>query len=392
MRLLRGQALIVVFSSVTANVLGFCAQTQKAPVSAGEIYKSASPSVVLIEMYDEKGEVSKTGSGFIVSATGAILTNYHVIAHSKRATVRLANQDAYDTVDVLDFDKRKDIALIKIKAIDLPYLRLGRSSQVEVGDKVYSLSNPLGLFQNSLSEGIVSGIRQGDGYRYFQMSAPISHGSSGGPIFNANGEVIGIAVATLEEGQNLNFAVPIDYAAGMLTSSQPRSLASIYEPEPPKSQAEPPKNPSPPPSPPGTAVSSAVPNPSDEMKKSNMAYLETKLRTWTAEDAKKELGEPVRSRPAYAGKVVDGIVYAYPDPTHLLRELELNFDGRTKTLRAIYGYPWSMTWEQCKQIWGDDARIQKNADGSKFHMYRHRNLMVLVDKSDHVVSIGIYIN
>src|SRR4051812_223883 len=92
---------------------------------AGEIYKKTSPAVVLIEAYDDKGEVASAGSGFIVSSDGKILTNYHVIAHTKRATVRLANKDAYDTVEVLDIDKRKDIALLKIKAVDLPTLSLG---------------------------------------------------------------------------------------------------------------------------------------------------------------------------------------------------------------------------------------------------------------------------
>jgi len=73
-------------------------------------------------------------------------------------------------------------------------------------------------------------VRPGDGYKYFQISEPISHGSSGGPIFNSKGEVIGIAVATLEEGQNLNFAVPIDYARGMVIAmGSPKALATIYE-------------------------------------------------------------------------------------------------------------------------------------------------------------------
>jgi S1-C subfamily serine protease len=157
-----------------------------------------------------------------------IVTNFHVMQHTKRATVKLANQDAYDTVEVIDVDRRKDIALIKIKAVGLPFLTLGHSEAVEVGQPVFSLSNQLGELQNTLSQGIVSGIRQGDGFHYFQITAPISHGSSGSPILNAAGDVIGIAVAIIEEGQNLNFAVPIDYARGMLSSpghpSSPRIL------------------------------------------------------------------------------------------------------------------------------------------------------------------------
>jgi hypothetical protein len=204
--------------------------------SPSELYKTAGPSVVLIEIYSDDGKVSGSGTGFIVSSDGAILTNYHVIAHTKRATVRLANDDAYDDVTVLDIDKRKDIALIKIKAVGLPYLTLGRSASAEVGDEVYVVGNPLGILQNTFSEGILSGIRQGDGYRLFQLSTPVSHGSSGSPVFDTNGNVIGIIKSTIEEGQNLNFAIPIDYVLGMLSSKEPRSLSSSYEPEaaPPK--------------------------------------------------------------------------------------------------------------------------------------------------------------
>lgn len=330
-------------------------------------------------MYDSKGEVYKRGSGFLVRPEGVILTNYHVIAHSKQGTVRLANEDAYDTVEVLDIDKRKDIALIKIKAISLPYLALGQSNTVEVGETVFALSNPLGVLQNTLSQGIVSGIRQGDGYRYFQISAPISQGSSGGPIFNAKGEVIGIAVASLEEGQNLNFAVPIDYAKGMLPSNQPKPLASIYEPEPDsmKSQTK--------------GTSPDKPLVPDAMKKSSFEYLESKLRTWTEEEAKKELGEPVRHRFSYDQKgAVAGSIYAYPDPTQGVREFELNFDPATKKLAGIYAYPWHLTWEECKRLWGSDVTTIRNQDGTHFYSYRNRRLMVLADKHGNVVSLGVY--
>jgi S1-C subfamily serine protease len=132
----------------------------------------AGPSVVLVETYGDDGKVSGAGSGFLVSADGKILTNFHVIAHTKRATVRLANDDAYDSVSVLDVDRRKDIALLKIKAVDLPYLKLGHSVSAQVGDKLYTLGNPLGALQNTLSEGLLSGIRQMDGYKMFQLSAP----------------------------------------------------------------------------------------------------------------------------------------------------------------------------------------------------------------------------
>ena len=377
---------------------------QTAPLSAAEIYKKASPAVVLIEVYDLKGKVSGAGSGFLISADGMILTNFHVVAHTKQATVRLANDDAYDTVQVLDVDKRKDIALIKIKAVGLPYLSLGKSQGVEVGEAIFSLSNPLGLLQNSLSQGIVSGIREGDGYHYFQITAPISHGSSGSPIFDQSGEVIGIAQSTIEEGQNLNFAVPIDYARGMLSGNQPRPLESIYEPEPPPenssaSAAQPAANPAPPAaSPAPSPVSSAVPpapspaRPSVGMNNGSFVYLEGKLGIWTMDDAAQELGAPTRHRFNYdQQQTVAGDIYAYPDPTRAMREFELSFDNKTHRLTNVYGYPWSMTWEQCKKLWGDDAKATTMPNGAHFRMYRKKHLMVMLDDSGkNVISVGVY--
>ncbi len=378
LRTLRG-AMNLVMVSVMGCLLCI-GQTQKASLSGAEIYKKSSPAVVLIDLYDLKGQVSKQGSGFLVSPDGKILTNYHVIAHSKQATVRLANGDAYDTVDVIDIDKRKDIALIKIKAVDQPYLTLGRSASVQIGDTVFSLSNPLGVLQNTLSQGIVSGIRQGDGYRYFQISAPISPGSSGGPIFDSNGQVVGIAVLTIEGGQNLNFAVPIDYAKGLLTSNMSRPLASIYEPETESAKSG------------GTTASeTASPSIPDQMKQDSIGYLESKIGKWTADDAKVLLGESIRYRQyQQAGGVPPADIYAYEDPTKAFRQFELAFDGVTKKLSGVYAYPWNLTWVQCRQLWGNDVNVIKNHDGTRVYSYRNRRLNVFVQKDGTVISIGVY--
>jgi hypothetical protein len=370
--------VLLLFNLVSAQQVG------SGSPSAGDIFKKSSPAVVLIELYNDKGEVSASGSGFLISSDGRILTNYHVIAHAKQATVRLANKDAYDSVDVLDIDKRKDIALIKIKAVDVPYLPLGKSSSVDVGDRIFSLSTPLGLLQNTLSEGIVSGIRLADGYRYFQVSAPISHGSSGGPILNVSGEVIGITALTIEEGQNLNFAVPIDYAKGMLTSNQPRTLASIYEPEPPPDKP---------------ATTAAVPMPAsapapslpaipEEMKKSSAIYLQGKLGVWTLGDATKELGQYISYRQGVPATSAD--IFAFDDPTKQFRQIELSFSKGNLKLAGIYAYPFKLTWDECKQLWGNKVKTLKNADGSKFYQYKDRRLNVLVDKRGDVYNIGLY--
>lgn len=349
---------------------------QSSTVVPGEFYKKAAPAVVLIELYNDNGDVAKVGSGFLVSADGKIVTNYHVVGHSKRATVRLANKDAYDDVQVLDVDKRKDIAVIKIKAVDLPVLTLGHSGAVEVGDKVLTLSNPLGVLDNTLSDGIVSGIREADGYHYFQMSAPISHGSSGGPVFNARGEVIGIAAATIEQGQNLNFAIPIDYAKGMLASNQPRSLASIYEPEsdrPMQAKAS------------LTSAPAAIP---EGMKRGVLIYLQTKLGTWSVPEASRDLGESVSYREGTGALATD--IYGYADPTRTFRKIDLMFDKKSKRMIGIYAYPFSMDWEQCERVWGHDVKKVKMPDGGKVYTYKNRRLSIVLSRRDDVLSLFVF--
>jgi S1-C subfamily serine protease len=379
------------------------ARAQQAPLSAGDIYKKASPAVVLIEVYGLDGKVSGAGSGFLVSGDGKIITNYHVIAHTKQATVRLANQDAYDTVQVLEIDKRKDIAILKIQAVGLPYVVLGHSAGVEVGETVFSLSNPLGDLdlQNTLSQGIVSGIRQGDGYHYFQITAPISHGSSGSPVFNASGEVIGITVATLEEGQNLNFAIPIDYANGMLLSTlQPRSLESVYEPEPVKEEsaaATASPNAAPPTPDPGVAAKAlvVVPQPTEELKLDAPDYLVKKVGTWTRADAEKEFGDPFARRDALAVKstVVIGDVYRYKSPAVQYSDIELNFDRTSRTLTAAYLYPASqVSWATLEAKMGKNYKKVKMQNGRPGYMYQvgQHVLFVTVDSQDNVVNLGVW--
>ncbi len=361
-------------------------QPQSSSLDAGQIYKKAAPAVVLIETHDLKGQPSARASGFLVSADGRILTNYHVVAHTKQATVVLANGDAYDTVEVLDVDQRKDIAFLKIKAVELPFLVFGRSSTVEVGDTVFSLGNPLGRLENTLSQGIISGKPQGPGYRYFQTTAAISPGSSGGPLLNAKGEVIGIVTFFLEEGQSLNFAVPIDYARGMLTSTQPQPLAAIYEPEPPP-LAKPQEAPAAAPSATPQKTSQQLP---EEFKRASNIFLEKQLRHWTAEDAKALLGEPVRHRAWYSatGEAYD--IYAYTDPTRLHREFELSFNRAAKTMEIVFIFPWDLTWQQAKQWWGDEFREERKPDGTRFYHYKNRRLSVITRKDGKVMSWYVY--
>lgn len=171
-------------------------------------------SVVLINALNSKKEVISTGSGFIVSSNGKIVTNYHVIKGAEFVEVVMADGNKYSVIGVVNFSIERDIAIIKINATDLPVLTLGDSDRVSVGENVVAIGSPLGL-QNTVSTGIVSSIRENlyrkkDDLKDIQISAPISPGSSGGALLNMKGEVIGITYAGIKNEQNLNFAIPIN--------------------------------------------------------------------------------------------------------------------------------------------------------------------------------------
>jgi len=194
------------------------------PLTNGEIFTLAAPSVVLLQVYDQAGQMIKTGSGFVAASNGTIITNYHVIrgAYSERAVFQ--SGETVDVLGVLGYSPKQDIAAIRVNAGSLKALSLGNSDAVSVGDRVVALGSPRGL-QNTISDGLISALRPG----VFQTSAPISPGSSGGPFLDANGKVIGIAVATLQNGQNLNFVLPINGAKPYLTSSTLTKLSDLAE-------------------------------------------------------------------------------------------------------------------------------------------------------------------
>jgi S1-C subfamily serine protease len=199
--------------------------TGGAPANLEELSAMATAAVVLIEV--DIGKKSRQGSGFIVTQDGVILTNHHVIRDATNATVRLASGDVYDRVSVMATDERRDLAVLKVSGFSLPTLGLGNSDSVHIGMDVVAIGSPMGL-ENTVSTGIVSGRRtEPRGFRLIQISAPASTGSSGGPVLNREGRVIGIAASQFRSGQNLNFAVPINYARGMLSEVDGDPLAVL---------------------------------------------------------------------------------------------------------------------------------------------------------------------
>ena len=187
---------------------------------ARQVAQRAFPSVVLLLMEDANGQPISLGSGFFVKEN-IVATNLHVIEEASRGYAKIVGKNTkYEVDGTVGIDKQRDLVLLKITGIGAPYLSLGDISQVAVGDEVYVISNPQGL-EGTFSQGIVSSIRKVGNDTLFQITAPISPGSSGGPVLNTQGEVIGIAVAAFKSGQNLNFAIPVSYLAILLSETKP---------------------------------------------------------------------------------------------------------------------------------------------------------------------------
>jgi serine protease Do len=159
------------------------------------------------------------GSGFIIDKEGHIITNNHVIEGASEIHVRLSTEKEYDA-EVIGRDPKTDIALIKIKSWNsLPVVELGDSGKVEIGEWVMAIGNPFGLSQ-TVTVGIVSAkgrvIGSGPYDNFIQTDASINPGNSGGPLFNMNGEVVGINTAIVATGQGIGFAIPVNVAKEIL--------------------------------------------------------------------------------------------------------------------------------------------------------------------------------
>ena len=206
---LRCCAVLVLIGANSAN-----SQTAQA------IAKKAFGSTVLLVMEDANGQPLSLGSGFFVGA-GEIASNLHVVEGAVRGYAKLVGQETkHDLEGITAVDSRRDLVVIKIAVAGSPVLPLSNSDAVQVGEPVYAVGNPQGL-EGTFSQGVVSNIREVDTDKLLQITAPISPGSSGGPVLNHKGEVVGVSVATFRGGQNLNFAIPSNYLKLLLEEAGP---------------------------------------------------------------------------------------------------------------------------------------------------------------------------
>ncbi len=205
-----------------------------AKMSAAQIADKIGRATVIVKTKDSGGSVS-SGSGFVVDPSGVIVTNLHVVEGADAIQIRFPSGDVYDVTGVRGVDRKRDLAVLQIPGFDLPVVRLGNSNKVKAGDRIVVIGTALGVLENTVTTGVVSGIRQLEGYRIFQMEAAVSRGNSGGPVVNEQGEVIGVTVAKLTGGESLNFAVPINYARGLLQSKVTGGLTKLAASGPSKS-------------------------------------------------------------------------------------------------------------------------------------------------------------
>lgn len=185
-----------------------------------QVVRQASPAVVSIKTFDEDGDETGIGSGFVIGG-GRIVTNAHVVEGAARVRVYDRDDKLLGTAEYAQaVSTTSDLAILPAMAPNVAPIPLA-AAPPEVGESVLAIGAPEGL-TNSVSDGIVSAFRVLAGRRVMQITAPLSEGSSGGPVLNRRGELVGVSVSVLRAGQNLNFAVPLDDVRALASAAPGR--------------------------------------------------------------------------------------------------------------------------------------------------------------------------
>ena len=205
-------------------LITFFSAVDVAARTAAEIFEKASRSVVVVRIYDEKGKAIGLGSG-VVLPSGDVATNFHVVEKATGIKVHQGGKD-YDAV-LRYSDRDRDVCSLSVAGMKTPTVTMGNTKKLKVGSRVYAIGTPKGL-ELTLSEGIISGLRSVEGGQYLQITAPISPGSSGGGLFDEEGRLIGLTTFYMAEGQQLNFAVPVEWIGEL--PRQHRKRMGVAEP------------------------------------------------------------------------------------------------------------------------------------------------------------------
>lgn len=218
--------LVIVILSTTCGSL-----MQKKFSQDTEAMAKAEESVVKIYCYDVDGQEVATGSGFVMFEEDVIITNYHVIEDTFSVKISTNQDITFSVLGFVAIDKEQDIAILKTdkKTLCSP-LVAGDSLEAKKGETVTAVGSPMGI-KNTVSIGNLSGRIMNGNYDILQFTAPISHGSSGGALFNERGQVIGITYASVIDSQNLNLAIPIELVISLYDKNKSNAEIGLISDE-----------------------------------------------------------------------------------------------------------------------------------------------------------------
>ena len=199
----------------------FCAEIICA-LSLEEISQQNQNTVVTVNVMREDGTTS-SATGFVISPQGYIATAAHSLSKAKLINLTFSNGAISEEAEIFAFSKnpRVDLAILKVPVNYLPYVTFKNSNSVSAGQEIAVIGSPKRL-QNTITNGLISQLRSAGSVTLFQISAPISPASSGSPVFNYDGQVIAVALSSLEEQnvQNINFAIPSNYLLQMMSDNK----------------------------------------------------------------------------------------------------------------------------------------------------------------------------
>lgn len=203
---------------IVTSLLACGVARQAEALPADKLYALLTPSVWHVIVSDDKGKPFAQGSAVVVGPE-TLLTNCHVVLKAAGITVKQDNQSYGARLQYVD--PERDMCQITARGLKAPAVATGDSDKIVVGQKIYTIGSPRGLEQ-TLSDGLVSALRRDDAQqlRMIQISAPISHGSSGGGLFNEDGQLLGITSAGFDDAQNLNFVIPIKWMNDLAARSK----------------------------------------------------------------------------------------------------------------------------------------------------------------------------
>jgi hypothetical protein len=176
---------------------------------ASRILQASRGAIVQIIPFAKEGKRRDCATGFFVSADGVVVTAAHAVQGSRDIFVKISNGAEFSVEAISAVDTGADIAILKVSGTGLPTLKLADSDKITAGENVIAIGNPLG-FENSVSTGVVSGVFARGDHRVIHTTAPLSQGSSGSPLFNEMGEVVGIVTGSVAGAQNMNRAIAIN--------------------------------------------------------------------------------------------------------------------------------------------------------------------------------------